>query len=409
MSLVNIDKIPADDYNYYLPPERIAAFPLPERDKSKLLIYVKNKPIVHDLFINLAKYIDKEHVLVFNNTKVIQARLNFTKDTGANIEIFCLNPVKPPNYEAAFNKKGSCVWNCMAGNLKKWKTNEIQKEFMFEGLVYRLTAKKLKREGDRINIEFKWDNNKLNFGDILENTGATPLPPYIKRKAVESDKERYQTIYSKYYGSVAAPTAGLHMSENVISELKSNDINLVEITLHVGADTFQPVKEKYASDHVMHSEPFIINLDAIRAVRNNPDRIIALGTTTVRTLESLYWLGVKLKEDGIRSNEMKGLGQWEPYNLQQDVDRTESLDNIIGYMQRYGMDRLIAETRFMIVPGYKFRLAKGIITNFHLPKSTLLLLVAAFAGDLWRNIYSYALQNDFRFLSYGDCSLLIRD
>jgi S-adenosylmethionine:tRNA ribosyltransferase-isomerase len=409
MSLVNINKIPADDYNYYLPPERIAAFPLPERDKSKLLIYVKNKPIVHDLFINLAKYLDKEHVLVFNNTKVIQARLNFTKDTGANIEIFCLNPLNPADYEEAFNKKGSCVWNCMAGNLKKWKTNEIQKEFMFEGLVYRLTAKKLEREGDRINIEFKWDNNKLSFGDILENTGATPLPPYIKRKAVKSDKVRYQTIYSKYYGSVAAPTAGLHMSENVISELKSNDINLVEITLHVGADTFQPVKEKYARDHIMHSEPFIINLDAIRVVRNNPDRIIALGTTTVRTLESLYWLGVKLKEEDMGNNEITGLGQWEPYKLRQDVDRIESLDNIIDYMQLNGMDRLIAETRFMIVPGYKFRLAKGIITNFHLPKSTLLLLVAAFAGDSWRDIYSYALQNDFRFLSYGDCSLLIRD
>jgi S-adenosylmethionine:tRNA ribosyltransferase-isomerase len=409
MSLININKIPADNYNYSLPPERIAAFPLPERDKSKLLIYVKNKPVVHDLFINLAKYIDKEHVVVFNNTKVIQARLNFTKDTGANIEIFCLNPVKPDNYEAAFKKKGSCVWNCMAGNLKKWKTNIIQKEFLFEGLVYRLTAKKLKREGNRINIEFKWDNNKLSFADILEITGVTPLPPYIKRKAVKSDKERYQTIYSKYYGSVAAPTAGLHMSENVITDLKSKNINLVEITLHVGADTFQPVKEKYANDHMMHSEPFIINIDAMTALRNNPDRIIALGTTTVRTLESLYWLGVKIKQDGISGNEITGLGQWEPYNLRQDVDRTESLNSIIAYMKSNGIDRLIAETRFMIVPGYKFRLAKGIITNFHLPKSTLLLLVAAFAGDSWRDIYSYALKNDFRFLSYGDCSLLIRD
>jgi S-adenosylmethionine:tRNA ribosyltransferase-isomerase len=297
----------------------------------------------------------------------------------------------------------------MAGNLKKWKTNEIQKEFLHEGFVYRLTAKRLQRVGNLINIEFTWNNNRLSFADILEITGATPLPPYIKRKAVESDKKRYQTIYSKYYGSVAAPTAGLHITKNVISELESKNIKLIEITLHVGADTFQPVKEKYANDHMMHSEPFTINLDAIRVIRNNTDRIIALGTTTVRTLESLYWLGVKLNKESASINERTELGQWEPYNLRQDVDRTESLDKIIDCMKSNGMDRLVVETRFMIVPGYKFRLVKGIITNFHLPRSTLLLLVAAFAGDSWRDIYHYALHNDFRFLSYGDCSLLIRD
>jgi S-adenosylmethionine:tRNA ribosyltransferase-isomerase len=406
--LVNIGKILADDYNYVLPEERIAAFPLSERDKAKLLIYVKSKPLVHDVFMNVAKYINEDNIVVINNTKVIQARLNFRKETGANIEVFCLNPVDPAGYEAAFERKESCVWNCIIGNMKKWKTMELQKKFMYKGLTNNLVAKKETKVGSPVNIKFSWDNSKLSFADILEINGMTPLPPYIKRKTVRSDKERYQTIYSKHYGSVAAPTAGLHISRNVINELKSGNIKLIELTLHVGADTFQPVKEKYANDHIMHSEQFIIGRDAVKVLRNNADNIIAVGTTTVRTLESMYWLGVKLKECGNIDEPIK-LGQWEPYNLNQDIESEKSLEYLENYMEYNGMDKLFAETRFMIIPGYKFRLTKGMITNFHMPKSTLLLLVAAFAGDSWQDIYNYALDNDFRFLSYGDCSLLIKD
>ena len=404
----NINKIPADDYNYDLPENRIAAFPLPERDKSKLLIYVKDKPLVHDVFTNIAKYIHKDNVLIFNNTKVIQARLNFRKDTGAHIEVFCLNPVDPPDYEPAFNKKKSCVWNCIVGNLKKWKTREIEKKFMYEGLIYNLVARKERYGGSSMDIRFSWSNNKLSFADILEINGTTPLPPYIKRKAVQSDKERYQTIYSKYYGSVAAPTAGLHISKNVLNELKSKNIKLLELTLHIGADTFQPLKGKYANDHIMHSEQFVISRDAIKVLKNNTDRIVALGTTTVRTLESIYWLGVKLRDSKSNINETIKLGQWEAYDLNQNTGTVQSLEYIEDYLKNNGLDQFFAETQLMIIPGYKFRLTRGMITNFHMPKSTLLLLVAAFAGKPWRAIYDYALKNDFRFLSYGDCSLLIR-
>jgi S-adenosylmethionine:tRNA ribosyltransferase-isomerase len=405
--LKTINKIPVGNYDYDLPEAKIAAFPLPERDKSKLLVYVKDRPIVHDIFRNLPKYIDPEKVIVFNNTRVIQARLIFQKDTGSVIEIFCLNPFDPADYEMAFQKTESCVWKCMVGNLKKWKTKTIEKEFAYNGNIYKLIAEKQESSSNSVNIRFSWNNSGLNFADILEINGATPLPPYIKRKATRSDQERYQTIYSRYNGSVAAPTAGLHITEYVLNKLMAKRIKLLELTLHVGAGTFQPIKEKYASDHKMHSEQFLIRKDTIITLRNNIDKIVAVGTTTVRTLESIYWLGIKLKDQKNNINEIVRLHQWEAYNLPQDIELQESLENLYNFMKNKGLEQLFAETQIMIVPGYKFRLTSGMITNFHMPKSTLLLLVAAFVGNSWREIYEYALRNDFRFLSYGDCSLLM--
>ena len=402
-----INKIPVDNYDYDLPEEKIASFPLPERDKSKLLVYVKDNPIMHDIFHNLPKYIDPEKVVVFNNTRVIQARLIFQKDTGSIIEILCLNPVEPPDYEMAFQKTKSCIWKCIIGNMKKWKTKTIEKEFNYNGNNYELIAEKQEANDNSINIRFSWNNSRLNFADVLEINGATPLPPYIKRKAIRSDKERYQTIYSKYNGSVAAPTAGLHITERVMNKLIANRIKLLELTLHIGADTFRPIKEKYVHDHKMHSEQFIISKEAIATLKNNADKIIAVGTTTVRTLESIYWLGIKLKDLKNNIPEIIRLNQWEAYNLPQNIEVQESLEQLYDFMKDKRIDQLFAETQIMIIPGYKFRLTSGMITNFHMPKSTLLLLVAAFVGNSWRKIYEYALKNDFRFLSYGDCSLLM--
>lgn len=401
------NKIPVDEYYYDLPERKIAAYPLSERDKSKLLIYVKGKPIEYDVFHNLAKYIDSGKIVIFNNTKVIQARLIFRKETGANIEILCLNPVEPTDYELAFQNTKSCVWKCVVGNLKKWKTGTIELEFTHNSVDYKLIAKKEKQDNNTINIRFSWNNDRLNFADILEINGATPLPPYIKREAIRLDKKRYQTIYSKYNGSVAAPTAGLHISEYVLKELSIKGIKLLELTLHVGAGTFQPIKEKYANDHKMHSEQFIISKDAVKTLMNNIDNTIAIGTTTVRTLESIYWLGIKVRDQKNNSNEIVRLDQWEAYSLQQDIDVRKSLEYLDDYMNNNRLDQLFAETQIMIIPGYKFRLTRGMITNFHLPKSTLLLLVAAFVGSSWKEVYEYALKNEFRFLSYGDCSLLL--
>ncbi|UCH15910.1 MAG: S-adenosylmethionine:tRNA ribosyltransferase-isomerase [Bacteroidales bacterium] len=402
------NKIPVDDYHYDLPERKIAAFPLPERDKSKLLIYIKDRPIKHDIFQNLANYIDSDKIVIFNNTKVIQARIIFRKQTGASIEILCLNPIEPADYEVAFQSTKSCIWKCVVGNLKKWKTDAIDKEFTYDGIKSRLIAKKEEQNDSSVNIRFSWNNDNLNFADILEINGTTPLPPYIKREAISLDKKRYQTIYSKYNGSIAAPTAGLHISEYVLNELSVKGIKLHELTLHVGAGTFQPVKEKYANDHKMHSEQFIISKNAVTTLINNIDNTIAVGTTTVRTLESIYWLGIKLRNQKIR-DEVVRLDQWEAYSLPQDTDVRKSLEDLHNYMKNNSLDQLFAETQIMIVPGYKFRLSAGMITNFHLPKSTLLLLVAAFVGGSWKEIYEYALKNEFRFLSYGDCSLLLNE
>ena len=400
-------KIPVDDYYYDLPERKIAAYPLPERDKSKLLIYARDRPLEYDVFHNLAKYIDPGKIVIFNNTKVIQARLIFRKETGANIEILCLNPVEPTDYELAFQNTKSCVWKCVVGNLKKWKTDTIEREFTYNSVEYKLIAKKEQQNSNSINIRFSWNNNKLNFADILEINGATPLPPYIKRESIRLDKKRYQTIYSKYNGSVAAPTAGLHISDYVLNELSVKGIKLLELTLHVGAGTFQPIKEKLVNDHKMHSEQFIISKDAVTTLMNNIDNTIAIGTTSVRTLESIYWLGIKLRDQNNNSNEIARLDQWEAYSLPQDIDVRKSLEDLHDYMKNNRLDQMFAETQIMIMPGYKFRLTKGMITNFHLPKSTLLLLVAAFVGNSWKEIYEYALKNEFRFLSYGDCSLLL--
>lgn len=401
------EKIPVADYNYNLPEGRIAEFPLPERDQSKLLVYIKGKPIEHNIFKNLPDYIDKDKILVINNTKVVKARLGFQKETGANIEILCVSPVDPPDFELAFQKTGSCTWKCIVGNLKKWKSPSVEKSFTHNGAGFELIAEKVSQEAGTVNIKFSWNSDILSFADILEITGTTPLPPYIKRKAVKLDQERYQTVYSKHEGSVAAPTAGLHLTDHVFDELKRKNIRLLEVTLHVGPGTFQPVKEKNAHDHKMHTEMFIVSRETVKNILNNYQKIIAVGTTTVRTLESMYWLGVKLMQSAPSDNEIISLGQWEHYDLQQDIASGTSLEYLYNYMRRNGLDQLFAETQIMIVPGYKFRITGGMVTNFHLPKSTLLMLVAAFTGDAWKDIYDYALDNDFRLLSYGDCSLLL--
>ncbi len=402
------DKISVNDYDYDLPEEKIAGFPMAERDSSKMLVYTKGRPIKHDTFRNLPEYIDPDKVVVINNTKVVKARLGFKKKTGANIEILCIIPVEPADYELAFQKTGSCTWNCMIGNLKKWKASAIEKSFLYNGTGYTLTAEKKSQDGSKVNIRFSWNCDEQSFADILDINGTTPLPPYIKRKAVKLDMERYQTVYSKYDGSVAAPTAGLHLTENVFNELKKKNIRLLEVTLHVGAGTFQPVKEKDAYNHEMHTEQFIVSRDMVRYLIDNYHKIIAVGTTTVRTLESLYWLGVKLMTTEHDRGVIR-LDQWEAYDLQQDIDTGISLEYLSDYMNKHNMDQLFAETQIMIIPGYRFRLTNGMITNFHLPKSTLLMLIAAFAGDSWKDIYNYALKNNFRFLSYGDCSLLLND
>ncbi len=401
------DKIPVDNFDYDLPAERIAEFPLAERDKSKLLVYIKGSPIEHKTFSKLPDYIGPDKILVVNNTRVVKARLSFQKKTGAHIEILCINPVDPPDYEMAFQKTGSCIWKSIVGNLKKWKSQTIEKNFTYNGSDFKLTAEKEIQDKGTVDIRFSWNSDKLSFADILEINGTTPLPPYIRRKAVKLDQERYQTIYSKYKGSVAAPTAGLHLTDTVFNELKNRNIKLLEITLHVGPGTFQPVKEKNAYDHNMHTELFIADIEMIKHLIANYRKIIAVGTTTVRTLESLYWAGVKLMRSKPVNNQIIRLDQWEPYTMEQDIDTGESLDYLYKHMKRHAIEQLFGETQIMIVPGYKFRLTGGMITNFHLPKSTLLMLVAAFTGDSWREIYKYALQNDFRFLSYGDCSLLL--
>jgi S-adenosylmethionine:tRNA ribosyltransferase-isomerase len=401
------DNIPVADYDYNLPEGKIAEFPLPERDQSKLLVYIKGKPIEYNIFRNLADYIDKDKVLVINNTRVVKARLGFKKKTGANIEILCVSPVDPPDFELAFQKTGSCTWKCIVGNLKKWKSSFVEKSFTLNGAVLKLIAEKVSQEGGTVIIKFSWNNDLLSFADILEITGTTPLPPYIKRKAVKLDQERYQTVYSKYEGSVAAPTAGLHLTDHVFNELKKKNIRLLEVTLHVGPGTFQPVKEKNAHDHKMHTEMFIVGRNTVKYMVNSCNKIIAVGTTTVRTLESIYWLGVKLMKSEPDNNGIISLGQWEHYDLQQNIDTGASLDYLYNYMKNHGLDQLFADTQIMIVPGYKFRLTGGMITNFHLPKSTLLMLVAAYTGKAWKDIYDYALNNDFRLLSYGDCSFLL--
>lgn len=414
-----------DDYDYLLPDERIAKFPLSRRDASKLLVYKKSS-ITESTFSGIAGFLPADSLLVYNNTRVIQARLIFTKDTGAHIEVFCLEPLAPADYAQSLGTNVACVWKCMVGNRKKWKEGVLTKTIVSEGKTCTLTAILLETEGNTHSIHFGWDNPDIHFADILEKAGELPIPPYLHRKTEESDLTNYQTVYSKIKGSVAAPTAGLHFTPEVFESLRDRNIETQELTLHVGAGTFQPVKTRDIAHHHMHTEVISVHKSAIERLMQKLGNIIAVGTTSVRTLESLYYIGIHLTPDpspivpSQGTSEAEGsegsckatynlhVSQWAPYEKHPDIPATDALQNILNYMEANNLSTLHAETQIMIRPGYKFRVVNGIITNFHQPKSTLLLLVSAFVDGKWKDIYDYALGNDFRFLSYGDSSLLLR-
>ena len=396
---MTVKQINISDYNYELPDERIAKFPLKKRDSSKLLTYISGN-VSTNVFSSLPEILLANSCLVFNNTRVIQARLEFFKSTGSRIEIFCLEPQEPSSYELSLSSTQSCVWKCMVGNLKKWKGEVLKKEIGSDNLV--LEAERLETNGNTSFIKFSW-NNGVSFAEVLDLLGELPIPPYLNRKTQESDKTTYQTVYSKVKGSVAAPTAGLHFTPEVISSLHSKGIKTMELTLHVGAGTFQPVKAEEIGGHAMHAEKIEVSKEFIQNLIENLGNIVAVGTTSVRTLESLYYLGVQLH------NEDTSLlvNQWEPYENASTLSAKESLQAILNYMEQTQSNVLYATTQIMIVPGYKFNIVNVLITNFHQPKSTLLLLLAAFIGEKWRELYKYALENDYRFLSYGDSSVLI--
>lgn len=400
----NID---INDFDYPLPDERIAKFPLERRNDSKLLIY-RNGDISQSHFHSLAEQLPVGSLLVFNNTKVIRARVIMHKPSGARIEVFCLEPHCPADYEHAFTVKGECEWSCIVGNLKKWKEGQIGIDFDYEGTPCHLRAEIAER-GEREHIvRFTWDVD-LTFGQLLEYLGRIPIPPYLNRESEEIDLTRYQTVYSKFEGSVAAPTAGLHFTDEMIAQMRADGFVFDEVTLHVGAGTFLPVKSDNAAEHPMHTEHFEVRLATLENLLAHHGDITAVGTTSVRTLESLPVLGWRIRQGGEPDAE-RVIGQWESYDIPADYTGREVLEDLIGYMQRNGLERLKAATQIMITPlGFRFRIVSRIVTNFHQPKSTLLLLVSAYIGDDWRRMYRYALDNDFRFLSYGDSSLLICD
>ena len=394
------------DYNYPLPDERIAKFPLPVRDQSKLLVY-RHGDISEDHFYNLPGYLSSGVLLVFNNTKVIQARILFHKDTGAQIEVFCLEPVEPNDYALAFQQTGHCAWLCMIGNLKKWKEGTLHLRIEINGEPVTLSATRGACHGTSHWIDFTWDNDKFTFADMLEHAGELPIPPYLNRKTEESDKETYQTIYSKIKGSVAAPTAGLHFTERVLESLRTKGVDMEELTLHVGAGTFKPVKSEEISGHEMHTEFISVHRQTIEKLIAHNGEAIAVGTTSVRTLESLYYIGVTLANHPDATEEELHVSQWTPYESDTRLTTVEALEQVRLYLERHGLETLDTSTQIIIAPGYDYHIVKAMITNFHQPQSTLLLLVSAFVKGDWKSIYHYALEHDFRFLSYGDSSLLI--
>ena len=398
---MSVKQINISDYNYELPDERIAKFPLEKRDSSKLLTYTSGA-VSSNTFSSLPEILPAGSCLVFNNTRVIQARLEFFKATGSRIEIFCLEPHSPAAYEQSFSSTESCVWKCMVGNLKKWKGEVLCKPVLVGAEQLVLQAERLETSGNTSLIKFSW-NTGCSFSEILDALGELPIPPYLNRKTQESDKTTYQTVYSKIKGSVAAPTAGLHFTPEVISALHGKGMKTMELTQHVGAGTFQPVKAEEIGGHAMHAEKIEVSREFIENLIQNLGHIVAVGTTSVRTLESLYYLGVQL-----HSGDTKLLvNQWEPYEADKVLTSREALEAILNYMHETQSNILYATTQIMIVPGYKFNIVNILITNFHQPKSTLLLLLAAFVGQKWRELYSYALENDYRFLSYGDSSVLM--
>ena len=401
-----IPSIRIDDYRYELNEDRIAKYPLPERDSSKLLRYHDGQ-VDEFIFRNLPDLLPAGSLMVFNDTKVVPARLHFERESGAHIEIFCLEPVEPCEYNLSFAQTSHCTWKCVIGNAKRWKGDILhlsnpEKDRTVASMA--LSARLLERDGQTGTVELSWEGG-FPFSQVLEICGTIPIPPYLNRDTEAIDSERYQTLYAKIRGSVAAPTAGLHFTEKVLEGIRKKGIETAEVCLHVGAGTFLPVKSPDVSEHPMHREPFVVSRALIEKLRDRAGKLIAVGTTSVRTLESLYYIGVSCIEKG----HPEDVSQWAPYEREYTYSIEESLGAILDYLDANGLDELKAGTRIIIVPGFRFRLVDILVTNFHQPESTLILLISAFVGGDWRTIYDYALCHDFRFLSYGDSSLLFRN
>lgn len=410
-----MEEILIEDYNYPLPDERIAKYPLAQRDESKLLVY-RDGEVMQDVFCSVGEYLPADSLLIYNNTRVIQARLEFHKQSedgvrGARIEIFCLEPLEPHDYQLSLGATEGCTWKCMIGNAKKWKSGALALPILLpSGEKITLRAARGEQTGNTFAVKFSWDST-ISFAEILEHVGELPIPPYLNRKTEESDKTTYQTVYSRIKGSVAAPTAGLHFTDNVLRGLREKGIRTAEVTLHVGAGTFQPVKVADANQHTMHTEIIAVPRETIEQIIANLGHIVAVGTTSMRTLESLYFLGEKLYagcQMPDTGDATFSVAQFAPYEKEHTLSTREALQAIVAYLHATGQDVLHAETQIMIKPGYHFHVVDQLITNFHQPKSTLLLLVSAFVGGDWHTIYDYALSHDFRFLSYGDSSILFR-
>ena len=407
MNYIDPRHIHISDYSYPLPDERIAKFPIARRDHSKLLIYNKGE-VSSDVFYNLPQYLPKGALMVFNNTKVIQARMHFRKDTGALIEVFLLEPADPSDYELMFQTTDHCAWYCLVGNLKKWKEGTLRREVEINGQTIVVCATRGELHGTSHRIDFEWTGD-FSFAEIIDVMGELPIPPYLNRETQESDKTTYQTVYSKIKGSVAAPTAGLHFTPEVLTDLDAHGIQREELTLHVGAGTFKPVKSEEIEGHEMHTEYVSVRRDTIQKLIDHEGSAIAVGTTSVRTLESLYYMGLKVMRDPSLNENQLHVAQWEPYGEVRsgEVKSVEALKALLAWMDARALTVLHSSTQIIIAPGYDYHIVKMLVTNFHQPQSTLLLLVSAFVKGDWHKIYDYALSHDFRFLSYGDSSLLI--
>jgi len=407
MNYIDPRHIHISDYSYPLPDERIAKFPIARRDHSKLLIYNKGE-VSSDVFYNLPQYLPKGALMVFNNTKVIQARMHFRKDTGALIEVFLLEPADPSDYELMFQTTDHCAWYCLVGNLKKWKEGTLRREVEIHGQTIVVCATRGELHGTSHRIDFEWTGD-FSFAEIIDVMGELPIPPYLNRETQESDKTTYQTVYSKIKGSVAAPTAGLHFTPEVLTDLDAHGIQREELTLHVGAGTFKPVKSEEIEGHEMHTEYVSVRRDTIQKLIDHEGCAIAVGTTSVRTLESLYYMGLKVMRDPSLNENQLHVAQWEPYGEVRsgEVKSVEALKALLAWMDARALTVLHSSTQIIIAPGYDYHIVKMLVTNFHQPQSTLLLLVSAFVKGDWHKIYDYALSHDFRFLSYGDSSLLI--
>ncbi len=401
-----IPEIRIEDYNYNLPDERIAKYPLPQRDGSKLLHY-KDGNVTEKRFSEIASLLPEGSIMVFNDTKVVPARLHFQRSTGAHIEIFCLEPVQPEEYVTMFAVTDKCRWKCIVGNVKRWKNDTLNlynPDSNEEVTSLALKADLIERQGETSIVEFSWEGG-LPFSKVLEIGGSIPIPPYLNRNTEDVDLERYQTLYARFRGSVAAPTAGLHFTENVLQAIRERNITTETVCLHVGAGTFLPVKSSLVSEHTMHREPFVVTLDFLEKLLSKTGKLVAVGTTSVRTLESLYYVGVKCIETGVPAD----VDQWDPYSREYSYTLDESLSALVDYLKKNNMKDIQLGTRIIIVPGYQFKVVDVLVTNFHQPQSTLLLLISAFVKGDWHKIYDFALANDFRFLSYGDSSILFRE